>query len=81
MGLHHSEWLAHPLGHRRRLQDASKIEVGIWGEHRSGASNAKFCRQVAIDYVSASPFRIPIARPAAAQVVAEAAPKAKRKKK
>jgi pyruvate,orthophosphate dikinase len=54
-----------------------KLEVGICGEHGGDAESVKFCHQVGMDYVSASPFRVPIARLAAAQAVVEE----KRKKK
>ena len=56
-----------------------KLEVGICGEHGGDADSVKFCHQVGMDYVSASPFRVPIARLAAAQVVVEEKQKAKRK--
>jgi len=58
-----------------------KLEVGICGEHGGDAESVKFCHKVGMDYVSASPFRIPIARLAAAQVVAEEKQQAKKKKK
>ena len=38
-----------------------KLEVGICGEHGGDAESVKFCHQVGMDYVSASPFRVPIA--------------------
>jgi len=47
------------------------LEVGICGEHGGDADSVKFCHRVGMDYVSASPFRIPIARLAAAQAVIE----------
>ena len=59
-----------------------KLEVGICGEHGGDADSVKFCHLVGMDYVSASPFRVPIARLAAAQAVVEekeAAKKGKRK--
>ena len=58
-----------------------KLEVGICGEHGGDAESVKFCHQVGMDYVSASPFRVPIARLAAAQAVVEEKQKAKNKKK
>jgi pyruvate,orthophosphate dikinase len=60
-----------------------KLEVGICGEHGGDAASVKFCHEVDMDYVSASPFRVPIARLAAAQAVIEerAAKKARGKKK
>ena len=44
-----------------------ELEVGICGEHGGDPSSIEFCHQVGLDYVSASPFRIPVARLAAAQ--------------
>jgi pyruvate, orthophosphate dikinase len=58
-----------------------KLEIGICGEHGGDADSVKFCHQVGMDYVSASPFRVPIARLAAAQVVVEEKAGAKKKKK
>jgi pyruvate,orthophosphate dikinase len=59
------------------------LEVGICGEHGGDAPSVKFCHEVKMDYVSASPFRVPIARLAAAQAVIEerAAKKSKGKKR
>ena len=48
-----------------------KLEIGICGEHGGDAASVKFCHAVKMDYVSASPFRVPIARLAAAQAVIE----------
>src|SRR5690349_6527257 len=47
------------------------LEVGICGEHGGDTESVKFCYRVGMDYVSASPFRVPIARLAAAQAVLE----------
>jgi pyruvate,orthophosphate dikinase len=58
-----------------------KLKVGICGEHGGDADSVKFCHQVGMDYVSASPFRVPISRLAAAQAVVEEKKKAKSKKK
>ena len=44
-----------------------ELEVGICGEHGGDPSSIEFCHQVGLDYVSASPFRVPVARLAAAQ--------------
>ncbi len=58
------------------------LDIGICGEHGGDADSVKFCHQIGLDYVSASPFRVPIARLAAAQaVVEEKQKKAKGKKK
>jgi pyruvate,orthophosphate dikinase len=48
-----------------------KLKIGICGEHGGDAESVKFCHQVGMNYVSASPFRVPIARLAAAQAVLE----------
>lgn len=45
----------------------SKLKVGICGEHGGEPSSIAFCNEVGMDYVSCSPFRVPIARLAAAQ--------------
>ena len=44
-----------------------KLHVGICGEHGGDPSSVEFCHQIGLDYVSCSPFRVPIARLAAAQ--------------
>ncbi len=44
-----------------------KLKIGICGEHGGDAVSVHFCHKVGMDYVSASPFRVPIARLAAAQ--------------
>jgi pyruvate, orthophosphate dikinase len=44
-----------------------KIKLGICGEHGGDPNSVKFCHRLGLDYVSCSPFRIPIARLAAAQ--------------
>ena len=43
------------------------IKLGICGEHGGDPSSVEFCHKVGLDYVSCSPFRVPIARLAAAQ--------------
>ncbi|MGB8340823.1 MAG: pyruvate, phosphate dikinase [Chthoniobacterales bacterium] len=44
-----------------------KIKLGICGEHGGEPSSVKFCHRLGLDYVSCSPFRVPIAKLAAAQ--------------
>src|SRR5256712_11112662 len=56
-----------------------KLKVGICGEHGGGAVTVKVCHRLGMNYVSASPFRVPIARLAAAQVVVEERQAKKRK--
>ena len=46
-----------------------KLHVGICGEHGGDPSSVEFCHKIGLDYVSCSPFRVPIARLAAAQAV------------
>lgn len=49
----------------------TKLKVGICGEHGGDSASVKFCHRAGMDYVSASPFRVPVARLAAAQAVLE----------
>jgi pyruvate, orthophosphate dikinase len=58
-----------------------KLKVGICGEHGGDADSVKFCHEIGMNYVSASPFRVPISRLAAAQAVVEAKQKARKGKK
>ena len=44
-----------------------KLHVGLCGEHGGDPSSVEFCHKIGLDYVSCSPFRVPIARLAAAQ--------------
>ena len=48
-----------------------KLKCGICGEHGGEPSSVKFCHKVGLNYVSCSPFRVPIARLAAAQAAVE----------
>ncbi|MBF0123611.1 MAG: pyruvate, phosphate dikinase, partial [Candidatus Omnitrophica bacterium] len=48
------------------------LKVGICGEHGGEAQSVKFCVRAGMDYVSCSPYRVPIARLAAAQAAVEA---------
>jgi pyruvate,orthophosphate dikinase len=47
------------------------IEIGICGEHGGEPSSVEFCHIIGLNYVSCSPFRVPIARLAAAQAAIE----------
>ncbi|HEY4785805.1 MAG TPA: putative PEP-binding protein, partial [Bacteroidales bacterium] len=49
----------------------NKLKVGICGEHGGEPMTVEFCHNVGMDYVSCSPFRVPIARLAAAQAAAK----------
>ncbi len=50
------------------------LKLGICGEHGGDPSSIGFCEEVGLDYVSCSPYRVPIARLAAAQAALKAAP-------
>jgi pyruvate,orthophosphate dikinase len=67
-------------GIERGRETRPKLKVGICGEHAGDADSVKFCHKLKLDYVSASPFLLPIARLAAAQAAIEEK-LAKRKKK
>ena len=53
----------------------SDIHMGICGEHGGDPASVEFCHRVGLDYVSCSPFRVPIARLAAAQAAIKSAGK------
>ncbi|WP_222982332.1 pyruvate, phosphate dikinase [Flagellimonas meishanensis] len=55
------------MGTKRGRASNSDLKVGICGEHGGEPSSVEFCYQTGINYVSCSPFRVPIARIAAAQ--------------
>ena len=55
------------LGTERGRSTRPQLKVGICGEHGGDPSSVGFCHQVGLDYVSCSPYRVPIARLAAAQ--------------
>ncbi len=55
------------LAAERGKATRSDIKLGICGEHGGDPASIAFCEQVGLDYVSASPYRVPIARLAAAQ--------------
>jgi len=52
-------------------QTRPDIELGICGEHGGDPKSVEFCHRIGLDYVSCSPFRVPIARLAAAQAVVQ----------
>jgi pyruvate,orthophosphate dikinase len=47
------------------------IKLGICGEHGGDPDSVKFCHRIGLTYVSCSPFRVPVARLAAAQAALE----------
>ena len=55
------------MGVKKGRTTKPKLKVGICGEHGGDPSSIDFCHRVGLDYVSCSPFRVPIARLAAAQ--------------
>jgi len=57
------------IGVKRGRETRPDIKLGICGEHAGDPESIDFCEQVGLDYVSCSPFRLPVARLAAAQAV------------
>ncbi|MFH1541615.1 MAG: pyruvate, phosphate dikinase [bacterium] len=57
------------LAVKRGRQTNKKLKCGICGEHGGEPSSVEFCHKVGLNYVSCSPYRVPIARLAAAQAV------------
>jgi pyruvate,orthophosphate dikinase len=55
------------IGVERGRKTRPKLKLGICGEHGGDPASIAFCHELALDYVSCSPFRVPIARLAAAQ--------------
>ncbi|MEO0226598.1 MAG: pyruvate, phosphate dikinase [candidate division WOR-3 bacterium] len=55
------------MGIKRGRKARKDLEIGICGEHGGDPDSIHFCHRVGMDYVSCSPFRVPIARLAAAQ--------------
>ncbi|MEX2357294.1 MAG: putative PEP-binding protein, partial [Pirellulaceae bacterium] len=63
------------MGVKKGRSTDSKLKVGICGEHGGDPASIAFCHAVGMDYVSCSPFRVPIARLAAAQAAIQASKK------
>ena len=59
------------MGVKKGRSTKPDLKVGICGEHGGEPSSVKFCAKIGMDYVSCSPFRVPIARVAAAQAAIE----------
>jgi pyruvate,orthophosphate dikinase len=57
------------MGVKRGRSTRKDLKVGICGEHGGEPSSVEFCHKVGLNYVSCSPYRVPIARLAAAQAV------------
>lgn len=61
------------IGTERGRSSRPDLTVAVCGEHGGNPESIAFCRAIGLDYVSCSPFRVPVARLAAAQLVAEEA--------
>jgi pyruvate, orthophosphate dikinase len=59
----------------------AKLKLGICGEHGGDPESVKFCHRIGLDYVSCSPFRVPVARLAAAHAALEEEAASKQTKK
>lgn len=69
------------IGIERGRKTRKGLEVGICGEHGGEPKSVEFCHRIGMNYVSCSPFRVPIAKLAAAQAVLKEAQNSKRKTK
>jgi len=67
------------LGVKRGRSTRKNLKIGICGEHGGEPSSVEFCHRVGMDYVSCSPYRVPIARLAAAHAVLKEQSKKKKK--
>jgi len=59
------------MGVEKGRKGRDKLKIGICGEHGGDPDTVKFCHRIGLNYVSCSPFRVPIARLAAAQAAME----------
>ncbi len=66
------------MGVAKGRSKKTKLKVGICGEHGGDPASIDFCHKAGLDYVSCSPFRVPIARLAAAQAALRNAPAGKK---
>src|SRR5207342_3876294 len=57
------------LGVERGRAANAELTIGICGEHGGDPASVRFCHGLGLDYVSCSPYRVPVARLAAAQAV------------
>ncbi len=62
------------IASERGRKTRKKLKLGICGEHGGDPASVRFCQEVGLDYVSCSPYRVPIARLAAAQAALEKEP-------
>ena len=70
----------HPHRRGEGPEDQPGIKLGICGEHGGDPCSVEFCHMIGMDYVSCSPYRVPVARLAAAQAAILNAPKPAAKK-
>ena len=68
------------VGIERGRKTKKDLKIGICGEHGGEAKSVEFCHNIGMNYVSCSPFRVPIARLAAAQAVLKESTGKKKKK-
>jgi pyruvate,orthophosphate dikinase len=64
------------IGVERGRETKADIKLGICGEHGGEPSSVEFCHRIGLDYVSCSPYRVPLARLAAAQAALKAGDRA-----
>jgi pyruvate,orthophosphate dikinase len=64
------------LGAERGRSVKPELKVGICGEHGGDPKSIAFCNEIGLNYVSCSPYRVPVARLAAAQAALAAKAKA-----
>ncbi len=62
------------IGVERGRKTRKNLKLGICGEHGGDPASVRFCHEIGLDYVSCSPYRVPIARLAAAQAALSKAP-------
>ena len=55
------------MGVEKGREVRNDLKIGICGEHGGDPESISFCNRIGLDYVSCSPFRVPIARLSAAQ--------------
>jgi pyruvate,orthophosphate dikinase len=61
------------IGVERGRETKPHLKLGICGEHGGEPSSVEFCHRIGLDYVSCSPYRVPLARLAAAQAALQEA--------
>ena len=59
------------VSEKGRKVERPRLKVGICGEHGADPKSVQFCARLGLDYVSCSPYRVPVARLAAAQAAVD----------